>query len=1330
MKNTTSIFNIVSFLILFVTSTTRSQQPPSINNLNSTTSYTASEIYDVTGKIIAQSVSYFDELGKKLQTQSLDIKTNKVWANQTLYNRFGLPEVTSFSAPIGTSYGLDLNFIKKGQFFNSQPENLNTVSIQEATLGDYYKNTTVLETYKDVVNYPFSRAIYDPLNPGAVLKTIGGNQIDTDGDGIAESNPQPYSFSMPAAQELYYAFGRDYFKENDIELLELYGDNSVINELIANTSKKIITYGVSKEVVEDVHGVQIVVFQDDNGKVLATAKVGNGPQKQVTSLIGASGYVDIHLAKGCESSLDFLGDVNAYEVYNLKTSIKLSNLSTIPDGFYRIVAKQTGNTPPILSIDKNSGAIEPAFSASLGVTYAINYYDYSLNYYDRSGRLTASLQPLGFNNNSYTNYTLATPNASHFNNSLKSYYTYNVLGQLIETSSPDEGVAKFRYRKDGLIRYSQNSKQLKNGTFSYTNYDNVHRPVESGVITSTAFSTADVDGDLPEGTKKEVNTTVYDMLAEEDQNNFPAWDKKATFLAGNVAKTKNINSTTYYSYDFYGRVKWFLQKTDVGTRVIDYEYDAITGNVLKVNYQKNVNGTTTFTHRYTYDAIDNSLIKVETSANGGDYITHANYKYYTSGELKRVELAPNKQTGIPLQGIDYVYTASGLLKSINHPSLTKENDPGADDSDLFGMQIDYYKNDYQRSLPNINTPNYGIDLYNGNIKGVRWNNKELGNQEQTYSYYYNKENWLTDAIYGRYAKTGGVANLENSITDNEIYIAESKNLFAKQSITLLPGFHAKPDTEDVVDIKLVTNENTSFHKGDYNVYDITYDVNGNVQTLNRNKNTEQGINEMDKLGYYYNPLKPNQLQQVTDIVANTVNADDFKHQQRSKNYEYNEIGQLIRNLEEDLEYEYNASGLVTLIKHKGKPKVKFSYNERGHRVLKTRYEGEDEWYTDYVLDLQGNTIAVYNTSDLIEMPIYGAGRIGVYKANNTSIYQLTDHLGNVRAAIASDNNGHAIAKVATDYYPFGMPMPNRKLVNGEPYRYAYQGQEKDPETGKEAFQLRLWDARIGRWLTTDPYRQFDSPYLGMGNNPVGSVDPDGGFAFTVLGGLIGGVTAAINGDNVWAGIGTGALAGGLVDLTIATGGGALAIAGAAAVGGYADSALTDVFNGRKVNHERATIAGGFSFFGGAITKGASSLLARSFSRLVKPTLKITSTGGHFVGLGKSVAAKASTKALTKFYPSNNGFLGAAERQFLMPGQQLSRFGGNSGKFFSPAGTPLSMRALPPGANTSIHNTFKVLKPFEVQAGKIAPAFGKPGLGTQYLSPVSADVLLKRGIIGY
>ena len=82
---------------------------------------------------------------------------------------------------------------------------------------------------------------------------------------------------------------------------------------------------------------------------------------------------------------------------------------------------------------------------------------------------------------------------------------------------------------------------------------------------------------------------------------------------------------------------------------------------------------------------------------------------------------------------------------------------------------------------------------------------------------------------------------------------------------------------------------------------------------------------------------------------------------------------------------------------------------------------------------------------------------------------------------------------------------NRYIRDAAGNRYAYQGQEKDPETGKEAFELRLWDSRIGRWLTTDPSGQYHSPYLGMGNNPVNGVDPDGGIwkpNFIMIGGML------------------------------------------------------------------------------------------------------------------------------------------------------------------------------------------------------------------------------------
>ncbi|NOY48528.1 MAG: hypothetical protein GXO84_10130 [Chlorobi bacterium] len=61
-------------------------------------------------------------------------------------------------------------------------------------------------------------------------------------------------------------------------------------------------------------------------------------------------------------------------------------------------------------------------------------------------------------------------------------------------------------------------------------------------------------------------------------------------------------------------------------------------------------------------------------------------------------------------------------------------------------------------------------------------------------------------------------------------------------------------------------------------------------------------------------------------------------------------------------------------------------------------------------------------------------------------------------------------------------------------RFGYQGQfaEKDAETGYNQFELRLYDGRTGRWMNTDPYGQYWSLYLGMGNNPVSYIDRDGG----------------------------------------------------------------------------------------------------------------------------------------------------------------------------------------------------------------------------------------------
>lgn len=998
--------------------------------------YTTSIAYDIQGNVKASAKSYFDLLGRPTQNQTLDIKTNKIWATQVLYDSQGRPAFSTLSAPVGTGdFEFKTDFIKKGNGtvystsdFEASPDNPATVGSQANTLGWYYSNSNTSEPYQDVTSYPFVRAIYSELNPGTTLKTIGGNKING-------TWRQGYTFSMPASQEL--------------------------SQTIAFGETKYNTVKTIKTIVRDVHGVENVVFTDTDGKTLAAARSGGSSKRTMSVAIGEQGYVDIHVPKG--SNMGFTVSSSAVTVYNLISETTTTASSSLPNGFYRVAVNNPDTYTP----------------NSITVTYKENYYDYSLNEYDKAGRLIASYQPYG-----------STKSAKPVTT-----YTYNALGQLVYTKGPDEGESWFKYRKDGQIRYSQNSKQKDAGEYSYTNYDNLGRPEESGVLIHGGFSTVNPDAAIPAGTRKEQQYTVYDAMTSTDISALPTNYKNPKFLASNVAKTYNKNtsgsivSTSYYSYDIYGRVEWIVQNiAGLGKKTINYEYDPVSGNVTKVIYQK-YNSADRFVHRYTYNEAD-QLVKVETSKDNSSFTTQADYEYYETGALKRTNIANG------LQGVDYVYNLSGQLKSVNHPSLSSNKDPGGDANDIFGMAIDYHRNDYMRNVSNINATTYGTDQYNGNIKGVRWNNKyqPLSGAENAYMYHYNRNNWLTGAEYGQYS-TPTNTSVDANITNNNVYSSGTTTLEATNSITLKPGFHAQSGstfTAKIVDIDGF-KENSN---GDYDVYGITYDANGNIQKLNRNKNTVSGSNDMDKLSYSYKSGKPNQLDRVSDAVGTVADTDDIESQ-ASGNYMYNTIGQLIENKEEGIKYVYNASGLVTEVQKNNVPLVKFFYNDRGHRVKKESYtNGSLTKTTFYVRDVSGSTMAIYDGNTIKENPIYGGNRLGVYyRGSNTSLYQITDHLGNVRALVGT---GSAIPKGATDYYPFGMVMPNRNLDDAEGYRYAYQGQEKDDETGKEAFELRLWDSRIGRWTSPDPYGQYSSPYVGMGNDPVNGIDPDGGWRFRFI----------------------------------------------------------------------------------------------------------------------------------------------------------------------------------------------------------------------------------------
>ncbi len=165
-----------------------------------------------------------------------------------------------------------------------------------------------------------------------------------------------------------------------------------------------------------------------------------------------------------------------------------------------------------------------------------------------------------------------------------------------------------------------------------------------------------------------------------------------------------------------------------------------------------------------------------------------------------------------------------------------------------------------------------------------------------------------------------------------------------------------------------------------------------------------------------------------------------------------------------------------------------------------------------------------STARLTEAPIYGSSRIGVARlgslySSSTShtaptlgtvlpritgarSYELTDHLGNVRATISDIAVKHgtewdAELVTRTDYYPFGMIMDGRNEASGE-HRYGYNGKENDNEVKGDGnsidYGARILDPRVARWMSVDQLASAyptQSAYCFVANTPLQAVDPDG-----------------------------------------------------------------------------------------------------------------------------------------------------------------------------------------------------------------------------------------------
>lgn len=662
------------------------------------------------------------------------------------------------------------------------------------------------------------------------------------------------------------------------------------------------------------------------------------------------------------------------------------------------------------------------FSDAFTISYEIKEHQYTLYYYDRAGRLTKTVPPQGVqpltineinqvknNRQSSTGTPVATTHTKF------TTYQYNSLNQLIRQESPDGGITRFIYDDKSRLRFSQNAKQAVLFACSYTKYDELGRIVEVGETASGNLTFSDAPTNDQVGTNLDIakdktfpndGTQITHTVYSEPASGQTYYGQPQRYLQNRVSYTyldENPLATgdehyTYYSYDSHGNVEWMIQEDkQLGKNFIGYEYDLVSGKVLKVKY--NENRSDRFFHRYSYDT-ENRVTAVETSRDGELWDKDASYKYYAHGPLERTTLGEDH-----VQGLDMVYTIQGWLKAINTPHLNAADDPGADGTaltsswntaaaarDKFGMILNYFRGDYTRSSSYLNNSATASGNSNINVNSLYasagTNAPDLFNG--------NISSWVHSQL--SMVDPGGSAP-EASRVDLFKYdvlnrITQSMDL--KQNGT-----------------SWTTIGNTDTYKTQY-----TYDRNGNIKTLLRH---DEAGGEMDHLSYEY-ANENNQLNKVKEALGSNT-ADGRGDIEGEHLYTYDAIGNLQSESSQErlpdangnyalrqvvMNIDWNVYGKIKAIYKdvdfngvNHQEQIRFSYDASGNRTQKTVWrdagsydgveaaDGKETTVTYYVRDAQGNVMSVYTREfdlqsqlfqyKLIEQPIYGASRIGENK---------------------------------------------------------------------------------------------------------------------------------------------------------------------------------------------------------------------------------------------------------------------------------------------------------------------------------------------------------------
>jgi len=305
--------------------------------------------------------------------------------------------------------------------------------------------------------------------------------------------------------------------------------------------------------------------------------------------------------------------------------------------------------------------------------------------------------------------------------------------------------------------------------------------------------------------------------------------------------------------------------------------------------------------------------------------------------------------------------------------------------------------------------------------------------------------------------------------------------------------------------------------------------------------------------------------------------------------------------------------------------------------------------TTYVTDPHGDLSRVLarTKNGQTTRYIYGVGLLYEIDSSGNATYYHFDQVGNT-AALTDES------QAVTDrfrYSPYGVET-YREGDHDTPFRFGgFFGIQTDAN-GLIHMRARYYHPLIRRFVNADPAQAGWNWYVYANGNPVMFVDPSGeisivatAFIGGAIGAFAGGITAAIQGENVLVGIGSGALGGaitgsgvGLVSSLSLTGGSAIAtLFGSGVLGSAVDNSANQFANTRRINLRElstaSTAGGAFSIipFGNRAAAPLSRFFNRSIDRL------LTAQSRHIDGL---ISAGVNPRTIDRV---TNHFLDAGTR---------------------------------------------------------------------------------------